>query len=514
MRRGLPLYARWAIGFVLHVGIFTGVLVALLAGRWREPIERLVFHQSQERIQRAIRLLMSELAALPPDEWDAAVQRFEDHYGVQLALLTTDGAPMAGSLNSWPAEITERLRRPPFVGGGDFRPPEPPAPDASPPRPREFRGGLPVWLERTGPPPRYWLISRVRIGGPHEAGIRALLVIRLESLFGGLLGDPRPLLLGALAVVLLSMLLWLPFVRGITRSVEAMTQAGRRIAEGRLDTRVAVRRRDELGELARTLNEMAARLEGLIADQKRFLGGVAHELCAPLARLQMALGILEQRVGPAEREYLDAAQTTAREMSEMVNELLSFSKAAFGQSVLNSRAVPVAAAARAAAKREAPGRNVRIEAPGDLAAWADPALLDRALGNLLRNSARYAGDGPITVRAAPAGDAVEIVVEDEGPGVPPEALPRLFEPFYRVESSRDREAGGQGLGLTLVKAAVESMGGSATAELRRPHGLAVRLRLPARAPHGTENAERKTEKTTALKAESGNGPGGETRGGA
>jgi two-component system sensor histidine kinase CpxA len=106
-------------------------------------------------------------------------------------------------------------------------------------------------------------------------------------------------------------------------------------------------------------------------------------------------------------------------------------------------------------------------------------LLDRALGNVIRNAARYAPEGDIVVRAERHGDEARIVVEDEGPGVPEESLGRLFEPFYRVEPSRDREAGGQGLGLTLVKAAVEAMGGTVWAERRRPRGLAICLHLPA-----------------------------------
>jgi len=476
------LYAKWAIGFLLHVAFFVGILAALLAGQWREPIERLVFHQSRARIETAIQLLVSEIESLPPEGWDGAVQRFEEHHGVRLSLLTPDGAPMAGSLGKLPDEIVERLQRPPFSFGRGARPwPPPPetgtadAPAAAPPS--EFSRRPTVWMERARDATGYWLLSRVRIGGTGGGALRALLVIRLESLFGGLMADPRPLLLGGLGVILFSMLLWLPFVRGITRTVETMTRAGRRIAEGRFDTRVPVRRRDELGELSRTLNEMAARLDALVGDQKRFLGGIAHELCAPVARLQVALGILEQRIGGADREFLETAQETAREMSDLVSELMSFSKASFGQNAVACRAVDVAAAARAAAAREAPGRAVRIEAPVGLAAWADPALLDRALGNILRNAARYAGESLISVRAACHGDLVDVIIEDEGPGVPPEALPRLFEPFYRVESSRDRAAGGQGLGLTLVKAAVESMGGAVTAELRQPHGLAIRIRL-------------------------------------
>src|SRR6202000_996203 len=116
-------------------------------------------------------------------------------------------------------------------------------------------------------------------------------------------------------------------VRGITRSISRMTRATEKIAEGNFDVRTQVRRQDELGSLSEAINRMAMRLSGFVHGQKRFLGDIAHELCAPIARIQVALGILEQRAGEKEIDYVVDLKAEVDHMSSLVNELLSFSKA-------------------------------------------------------------------------------------------------------------------------------------------------------------------------------------------
>ena len=111
---------------------------------------------------------------------------------------------------------------------------------------------------------------------------------------GGLFFDYKPWVAVGLGAVLFSAVLWAPLVRGITRSIAQMTHTTRQIAEGRFDARTREGRRDELGLLGQSINRMAARLAGFVTGQKRFLGDIAHELCSPLARIQVALGILEK----------------------------------------------------------------------------------------------------------------------------------------------------------------------------------------------------------------------------
>src|SRR5439155_20847176 len=131
-----------------------------------------------------------------------------------------------------------------------------------------------------------------------------------------------------------SALLWFPLIRGITRSIGQMTQATREIAEGRFDGRVNERRRDELGALGQSVNRMAARLAGFVTGQKRFLGDTSNELCSPIARIQMALGILEQRADEKQKAYVADLREEVQHISNLVNELLSFSKASLGASTV------------------------------------------------------------------------------------------------------------------------------------------------------------------------------------
>jgi two-component system sensor histidine kinase CpxA len=292
--------------------------------------------------------------------------------------------------------------------------------------------------------------------------------------------DVRPWITSGLAAFALSALLWITLARGISRSIVRITHATQKIAEGRFETRVQEGRRDELGDLGHAVNQMAERLAGLVAGQKRFLGDVAHELCSPLAKLRVSLGILDQRAGEEHKTYLASAENEAAHIAGLVNELLYFSKASLTAPAASLRSVRVREAVDRAVHREVTdGVQVNVEVPGDLAVKADVDLLTRALSNLLRNSVRYAGKaGPITVSAQREQDEVRIAVADRGPGVPAPDLQRIFDPFYRVDASRDRETGGVGLGLAIVKTCVESCGGRVTCRNIEPTGLSVAIRLP------------------------------------
>jgi two-component system sensor histidine kinase CpxA len=283
-----------------------------------------------------------------------------------------------------------------------------------------------------------------------------------------------------LGAVLLSALLWVPFVRGLTRSIGELTGATERIAEGQFDIQVRARRRDELGRLGHAVNRLAGRLGGFVTGQKRFLADVAHELCSPLARLQVALGILEERADERQRNCVEDLRAEAQEMSRLANELLSLSKAGLKPADIKIIPVNVLEVVRRVTARES-GETAKfvIDVPSGLKALAEPDLLARALGNVLRNAIRYAADaGPITLTARAENELVRISAADCGPGVPLESLPKLFDPFYRVDSSRTRQTGGAGLGLTIVRSCMEACGGQVTAHNRPGGGLEVSLYLP------------------------------------
>jgi two-component system sensor histidine kinase CpxA len=224
---------------------------------------------------------------------------------------------------------------------------------------------------------------------------------------------------------------------------------------------------------------MAARLDGHVKGQKRFLGDVAHELCSPLARIRTGLGILEQGLDPEHAGRLASIDEDVAELSELVSEVLAFSKASVAPETVRIETVELLPLVTRAVERECPGHEVDVDVPRGWSVEADRRLLDRAIANLLRNAHRHSGEGcSIWVRASTVKDRVLLNIEDDGPGVTEEALPHLFEPFYRPDESRARSSGGAGLGLAIVASAAAACGGSVEAWRRRPTGLVVILDLP------------------------------------
>ncbi|MDB6139721.1 MAG: sensor histidine kinase, partial [Verrucomicrobiaceae bacterium] len=188
-------------------------------------------------------------------------------------------------------------------------------------------------------------------------------------------------------------------------------------------------------------------------------------------------GVMEQRVTPELHERLADVQDEVREMRELVNELLSFSKAGLRAPEAALGSVNIHDLVAEAVDREGDG-NVVSDVEPNLEVLADPRLLLRAIGNLVRNAVRYASHaGAIQVNARREAGGVRVIVADNGPGVPQEALPRLFDAFYRPDEARSRETGGAGLGLAIVKSCVEACGGTVSAHNREEGGFAVEMKF-------------------------------------
>lgn len=478
---------------------------------------------AQDRVERVTSRIAEELSTRPRPDWDRILADYERASGVEFSCYGEDGRLLAGRKGALPPEVHARLvgpprrgpdgeprgdrRRPPRrpgdgppfgpgreparnglpPGDPDFRPFDDRGPDGRPPRRDQFpdpdivrdNGRL---LIQTHNPERYWVMIRHRLR-IDDREIPAAIIASSDSPTGrGLYFDSKPFIWAGLGVLVLSALIWFPFVRGLTRSVGRLRDATGDLAKGKFDVRVNETRRDEVGELGGEINRMAERLAGYVNGQKRFLGDVAHELCAPIARLQTAVSIMEQRATDADKSRLADVQEEVEHMAKLVNELLQFSKASIGGAPLELREVSVREVAEKAIHREAGDTSgVTLTLEGDLRVRAEPDLLLRALGNLVRNAIRYAGQaGPITFSAAREGESVRISVADSGPGVPAEALPKIFDPLYRVDAARTHGGGGGiGLGLAIVKTCVDACGGTVTARNREQGGLEVTLTLGA-----------------------------------
>jgi two-component system, OmpR family, sensor histidine kinase CpxA len=281
----------------------------------------------------------------------------------------------------------------------------------------------------------------------------------------------------ATTILLISILLWLPFVRRLTGTIRQLTNATEQIAEERFDIRVTTSREDELGRLGRAVNHLAERLDGFVKGQKRFLGDISHELNSPLARMGIALEILEERADPSLHNYISDVREEVTLMSQLVSELLVYARSGLKGVRINLVTVELRPLIEKVVAREAGGVEVRIEMGEDLEVLAQPELLSRALANVVRNAKRYAGDaGGIVVRDARRDELVVISVIDQGAGIPENQLDRIFDPFYRLEDDRARETGGTGLGLAIVKTCIEACQGRVSAHNLTP-GFEIRMEI-------------------------------------
>ncbi len=367
-----------------------------------------------------------------------------------------------------------------------------PAPAHAAPHP--FKARRPTDAARCVPPPppflmvstnpvRYWAGIRIPVTEPGlPIPIRSTLLAYSDSVAGlGLFFDPRPWAFMITVGLFLSLLLWFPFVRNITKTISAMTTATEHIAEERFDIQVDATRGDELGRLGKAINHLAQRLSGFVGGQKRFLGDISHELNSPLGRMRVALAILEERVPPEHRAYVADIQEEVHFMSNLVGELLAYSKAGLKTSAVTLQPVRLDRLVRGTIQREC-GENaeVAIDIPEEISVLAHPELLSRAVANVARNAMRYAGSaGLIAIEAVRVEGKIRLAVRDAGPGVPENELGKLFDPFYRIERDRSRETGGTGLGLAIVKTCVEACNGTVSAANLAPTGFEVAIVLDA-----------------------------------
>jgi two-component system sensor histidine kinase CpxA len=268
----------------------------------------------------------------------------------------------------------------------------------------------------------------------------------------------------------------------LTRPLRSLEKAVTRFGQGDLSARSGSRRGDELGQLSRTFDQMADRIQILLAAERRLLLDISHELRSPLARLGVAVELA--RSGDDRESALNRIQKESDRLNSLVGQLLQVTRAEGDPSLL--RPVPVQMDEMVAAlvddcsiEASARGCSLVLDSREPVTVEGDPELLRRAVENVMRNAIRYAPpETAVTVRVGRNNGSCVVSVRDAGPGVPEEALPRIFDPFYRVESDRNRASGGVGLGLSIARRAVELHKGRLTARNVNP-GLAVEMELPA-----------------------------------
>ena len=279
-------------------------------------------------------------------------------------------------------------------------------------------------------------------------------------------------------VVLIPIALW---SRAHWEGLQALARVADAFGAGQLSARAHLRPGASIYPLAERINHMAGRIAGLLEAQKNLLHSASHELRTPIARLGFALELLRAKTtDPALEARIAAMEGDLAELDSLVKELLGMTRLD-GQQGLDSAPFAVALALQTCADALAPcAPALTVTLAADLGELnGERRLLERALGNVLRNAAKYA-ERRIALTARRAGDAIEIVVEDDGPGIPPAERARVFEPFYRLDRSRDRATGGFGLGLSIAHKAVALHGGSIRLDASELGGARFTISLPER----------------------------------
>ena len=297
---------------------------------------------------------------------------------------------------------------------------------------------------------------------------------------------------GVLVAIFLSSLLTSLLCAGlaqyITRPIVRLRDAAHAIARGNLEARAGLSgstRRDEIADLVKDFDKMAEEIRDLVQSNKRMLMGASHDLRSPISRIRVALSLASTAPEAERNELLDRIEVELLRLNGMIEQILTVARLESGQLKPTSDSISLNQVIEEAvedARFEASQTNVEIVYD---ASWANVTLvgeenmLRSAFENVLRNAIFYAGeDGRVEVAVSLHDGFAKIAVGDSGTGVPAEALPKLFTPFYRVDDARTSSTGGSGLGLSIVSGAVKFHNGAVRARNLEPHGLEIIIELP------------------------------------
>ncbi|MDP6968486.1 MAG: ATP-binding protein [Gammaproteobacteria bacterium] len=272
----------------------------------------------------------------------------------------------------------------------------------------------------------------------------------------------------------------------ITNPLASLRRATNAFARGQFDTRVDNRvicRKDEISQLGQSFNHMAERISLLLSNQQRLFRDISHELRTPLARQQIALELLARKLDPKDQSSIERIEREIERMNELIDQVLTLLRLEQGENQPQASRYDVAELVHQVvhdATFEAQSDDkIQLNLPASCSLQGYPQATSRALENIIRNAIRYTGDkGKVYIDVQRSKEWLSITIADDGPGVPEAALAHLFEPFYRVDESRNQQAGGYGIGMAIAEQAMRSQGGTISACNRPQGGLEITLRLP------------------------------------
>ncbi|NUM46932.1 MAG: HAMP domain-containing protein [Anaerolineales bacterium] len=295
----------------------------------------------------------------------------------------------------------------------------------------------------------------------------------------------RALIYGIISAGLAAILLTIMLSRRILRPIEALTQASREMGAGKLNQRVVIETKDEIGELANAFNAMADGLSRQEQLRRNIVSDVAHELRTPLSNIRGYLEAIQDGLTSPTTDVINSLHEEAMLLNRLVDDLQELALAEAGQ--LQLRPIPInletlLTGAVTALQHRMKEKNLRLTTdltPNLPEIEVDPERIGQVLRNLLANAITYTPEGgTITLRAYPAPNGIEVEIRDNGIGIAQDHLKNVFERFYRVDESRSRSTGGAGLGLAIVKQLVQAHGGEINIESILGTGTTVKFSLP------------------------------------
>ncbi|MGC1388408.1 MAG: ATP-binding protein [Steroidobacteraceae bacterium] len=389
-----------------------------------------------------------------------------------LFIIGPDGADILGRrLSEGAARRLEFLNREAMSG---LEPPGAGPPDAQPRQPGQTPPGN-FRPQRTAP----------QIVGPDGTTYTVLLVPRRPSIFGALTLPGISLTILGIALAVSAFASWW-LAQHLSAPIRRIQAGARALAGENLEVRVSAGlegRKDELAVLARDFDAMADQLRSNRSAITRLLRDISHELRSPLARMRVALGLARQSPADSPRQ-LERLEAEIERLDGLISQVLKLARlhgsdAPFARDAFDIDEVLEEIVRDADFEGAVKSCKVRQRGAAKCAVHGNRELLRSAIENVLRNAVRYSpAGGLVEVTVARGAGGLSIGVRDRGPGVPESELGRIFEPFYRVAESRDRDTGGEGIGLAITSQVMIAHGGSATARNHAGGGLEVLLRLP------------------------------------
>jgi two-component system OmpR family sensor kinase len=428
------IFFRFFVLVMLSITVATFVIYFVISRLFGDPLDEIARRQAAAQIF----LIEQYVDKAPTDEWLVRLNKVREVSGINLELI-----PLAQAHKALPVELHQRLAR----------------------------GEVVLDIARKAFYRRVDLYGNYYVGSAEDVILARDLPIDI-----GL-----ALEMEAVRYVIVALALLIPIAlwsRSHWMGLQTLSRVADQVGAGDLAARAVMPPGASIYPLAERMNHMAGRIESLLDGQRNLLHSVSHELRTPIARLGFALELLRANAANSALEpRIAAMEGDVEELNGLVNELLGMIKLDSGQALRRDPA-PVDALLEGcvAALPPAACKVALALGQGLGEVMADRRLLARAIGNLLTNAQKY-GEGSVEL-SAQRGARLEIAVDDDGPGIPEQERERVFEPFYRLDRSRDRATGGFGLGLSIAHKAVALHGGTIRVEQSRLGGARFVISLP------------------------------------